>query len=173
MHVSTEGLCTTSCSASCTTLCDPRCECLRSLARPHPAGGDCVVESLLFRFDASLRRLPPGLEAVRRIVVRAVRRSAEQVRGGLPFAASLSPVFPVRLTGSTAFRRTLRNAVGALPGATRNVKFSTTGTGTDSRAFFDSGSGPGTAEPHTDTNTPDELFAPGREALPRRAAECR
>ena len=26
---------------------------LRSLARPHPAGGDCVVESLLFRFDAS------------------------------------------------------------------------------------------------------------------------
>ena len=45
LHVFTEGLCTTSCSASCTTLCDPRCECLRSLARPHPAGGDCVVAS--------------------------------------------------------------------------------------------------------------------------------
>ena len=67
VHVFTEGQRTTSCSAECTTRCDIRCDCLRSLARigcgalhlsrslkalpcvTHPAGGDCVVASLLFR----------------------------------------------------------------------------------------------------------------------------
>ena len=53
LHAFTEGQRTTSCSAECTTRCDIRCECLRSLARPHPAGGDCLVASLLFRCGLS------------------------------------------------------------------------------------------------------------------------
>lgn len=48
LYAFTEGLCATSCSAECTSLCDGLLVPLRSLARPHPAGGDCVVAVVLF-----------------------------------------------------------------------------------------------------------------------------